>query len=225
MRRLLASFVAIAVLGLSVAAKASTLYTDGTSTYADAELISAGPFGPTLQPSAIITDSFTLSQSDTVTGIDFVAWIGENDPLSSVDWSIGNSAFGTDLGSGTVDPNGNYLQTNSGGPWYVYDETFSIPGQSLAAGTYYLTLSNAYAGAPGDDLVFWDINTNGTSTSEITYLGRTSSAGHETFDILGTENTSAATPEPSSLTLIGTGVLSLVGVARKRFAGLVRRGR
>jgi hypothetical protein len=222
MRRLLASFVAIAVVGLSVAARASTLYTDGTSTYADAELISAGPFGPTLQPSAVITDSFTLSQSDTVTGIDFVAWIGENDPLSSVDWSIGNSAFGTDLGSGTVDPSGNYLQTNSGGPWYVFDETFSIPSLSLAAGTYYLTLGNADAGGA---LAFWDVNTDGTSSSEIAYLGRTSSAGYETFDILGTENTSAATPEPSSLTLIGTGVLSLVGVARKRFAGLVRRGR
>jgi len=185
---------------------AATLYTDGTSTYDyQAFPISNGEEAET-------TDSFMLSQSATVTGADFVAWVDTNSPPSSVDWSIGSSEFGSNLASGTADPSNSYIEQNTCCGYSIYDETFSIPSLSLGAGTYYLTLGGAISSG-GD--VYWDANPTGSSTAAAELEEIYGSVRPETFDILGTENASA-TPEPSSLLLLSTGLLGLAAAVRRK---------
>ena len=208
MKKALLAFLAIALAYAATAAPAfaQVLYTSGSSTY--------NLNGYAIQSPLYVTDSFDPTQSGTATSVEFVAWLYLGDSLTDVSWSIGTTADSSNLGSGTVDPSASFIQANSFG-YNVYSETFSIPNLSLTDGdTYYLTLQNAVSS--NTDPVFWDENDN----SNTGYQGGGGTAngavGSETFEILGTPNTVAATPEPSSLLLLGTGLLGLGLVARAR---------
>jgi hypothetical protein len=111
--------------------------------------------------------------------------------------------------SGTSSFSSNLFQSNNGG-YILYTSTAGITPVTLGAGTYYLELYNAVASSGVS--VFWDEN-NGPSTA---YENDTTGPiGSETFAIYGT---SAATPEPGTMIMFGTGVLGLLGAARRRFS-------
>jgi hypothetical protein len=157
----------------------------------------------TLDYGYVVTDSFTLSQSSTVTSANFLIWVISGDTLSSVDWSIGTSAYGGTPATATTLSLG---QTNSGvyGRYNIFDESISIPGLSLGAGTYWFTLQNAVAS--NGDLAYWDIS-NGPSSAVHSTIGTVPS---ETFQILG------PVPEPSSFLLLGSGLMGLAGMVRRK---------
>jgi hypothetical protein len=162
-----------------------------------------------------VSDSFTLPSSSTVTSANFLIWLYSGDTLSSVDWSIGTSAFDTSIGAATA-ATSSLSQTNSGlfGSYNIFNESISIPSLSLGAGTYWFTLQNAVVSNVYDP-AYWDIS-NGPSDAWENSLGDVngydgySGSNSETFQILGT------TPEPSSFLLLGSGLLGLAGLIKRK---------
>ena len=179
-----------------------------------------------------VSDQFILGSSDTITGVNFGAWLDPGDTFESVTWTISSG----DLGTGTVDGSGTASVSldSSVTPfvgYYGFDvasETFSISDLDLGAGTYFLTLDDA---AVNDgDAAYWDMNDvqdvsydsstgnnasncnagQGYNTDDGSYTGNCA----EAFQILGTSTTTSA-PEPGTLSLFGGGMLALV-LFRKR---------
>ena len=202
--------------GASVPASAGTLYTNGPSNYQTA----AYPinFGNE------ISDSFMIAANSTATSATFAVWVFSGDTVSSVDWSIGSSAFGGTVTTAT--PVGTLIGTNGDAcavldeTCDVYTETVSLGSLELAAGTYWFTLQNAVAPDPADpafsDPVFWD-QSNGPSTAfengSINLNGADGpGTNSETFSIDGT----SVVPEPSSLLLMTSGLLSFAGMVRRK---------
>jgi len=157
-----------------------------------------------------VTDSFVLSRSSTVTGVSFDAWLYPGDTMSQVDWSIGTSAFDSSLGSGTAATTGVFKETGLF-TYEIYTESISGLDLPLGAGTYWLTFRNATT--TNGDAAFWDEN-NGPSTAffQIPGLAITS----ETFQILG--ESESPIPEPSSFLLLGSGLVGLAGLIKRKLA-------
>jgi len=103
------------------------------------------------------SDSFTLATPATVSKIVFGAWVLPGDSVTGVTWAIGTAPFDTSLGTGTAATTSVYDSTNVDG-FDVHTVTFTIPTANLAAGTYYLTLSNATSADGLPNSVSWDIN-------------------------------------------------------------------
>ena len=70
-------------------------------------------------------------------------------------WSIGTSAFGSEIASGTAFLTSTCLNPTWGGKYALYQSSFAING-SVGAGTYYLTLHDAVASNGG--CLFWEDN-------------------------------------------------------------------
>jgi hypothetical protein len=218
-REILAFWLLILVGALAaVPASADTvLYSDGTSTYAENAY--------SMQSTFAITDSFTLSQTSTITAADFGIWLGSGESLTSVEWAITTAAFGgTTEASGTANPTAGSLITTYSVPsdpptiYDIYTETFSIPTLTLGPGTYYFQLGDAVSTTTPRITypVAWD-ESGGPSTAYQYQDPGTVSVGGETFDILGTEDV-AATPEPGSFLLLGSGLLAMAGLVRRKLA-------
>jgi len=188
---------------------------------ASADLYSNGPINGTLAAYDIfggqsISDSFVLSSASTVTGVDFGAWTGLGDSITSVQWSIGTTPGDSSLGGGVANTT-DVLFSNSNG-YTVDTDTFSTGSISLGAGTYYLTLQNSTT-ASGNSEGFWDIN-NGPSSGYFDganplandLSGCTTCS--EAFGIQGTGGT--VTPEPGYWALLSVAVVGLIWVKRRR---------
>jgi len=166
----------------------------------------------------IVSDTFTLSSNAMVGGFEIGMWEYPSSTLTSVDWSITSMENGgTSYGSGTVAGNSltqMYLSTDSYG-YYIYEITATGLNVGLTGGTYWLNLTNAQ---DSDNIaVYWDENSgvgcqsNGcpSKASE----SETGTIASESFTISGTGGT---TPEPSSIVLLGSGVLGLAGLLRRK---------
>jgi len=121
----------------------------------------------------------------------------------------------------------NFTQSGCSVNQYGYNvctETGMFNGPTLANGTYWLNLENAVV--PSGDPVYWDENSGVGCTSpgcpsEATCnscIVKGNSAPQnlppESFTLYG--NAVATTPEPGSLVLFGSGVLAVLGAARRR---------
>lgn len=180
----------------SVPASAGTLYSNGPGNYTvDAWTLNYG---------YVVTDSFTIAANSTATSATFDVWAFPGDTLSSVDWSIGSSPYSG--ATTTAAASGAFIETNGYG-YDIYTETISLGSLDLSAGTYYFTLQNA--NVPNGDPIYWDEN-DGPSTA---YESATGQIGSETFTI---DNSSPVIPEPSSLLLMGSGLLSFAGMMRRK---------
>jgi hypothetical protein len=196
----------------------STVYTSGSSTWEfDSWDISFGS----------VTDEFTLNQAETITGFTIDVWISSGDPVTSVDYSFGTTAYDTSLATGTATTTGALDVASNDYGYAVYTETASsITPVSLAAGTYWFTLQDA-VWSDGED-VSWDEN-DGSSIGysgevggpigdfDCTYDYGCGLSGGETFTLTGNSSTSPV-PEPGSLLLLGTGLAGLAGLIRRKIA-------
>ncbi|HZL27747.1 MAG TPA: PEP-CTERM sorting domain-containing protein [Acidobacteriaceae bacterium] len=152
---------------------------------------------------SVVTNSFTLSSTTNLQGANFYAWVLPGDSLTSVSWSITDTAYGTSIASGTVAGGPNTQVATAFGYYPVLEESLSIPALNLAAGTYWFQLSeglDAY-----DNNVYWDESDGPSTAFESGGVGQIPS---ETFQLI-------ATPEPSSFTLLGLGMLTLAGVVTR----------
>ena len=163
-------------------------------------------------------DTFFLSNKSTVTGFSFGAWLSPGDLLQSAEVSITSDIFG---GTKYFDQQVNFTQSGCFVNNLSYDvctETANFNGPTLNSGSYWVNLQNAISvdGTP----VYWDENSGIGCDSP--GCPSTGSEGEgtipsESFTILGTSGGTGTTPEPSSLLLFASGVLSSVMVLRRKF--------
>jgi len=181
-----------------------------------------------------VSNSFGLNNDSTITGFQYEIWAIPGDKQLSVDWTISSQQGGAGavFGSGTATVGGNGLQgtlasqfVSSNAYGYEIDlETvtgLSMPVNKSGSPTdYWLTLQNATDSqlAP----VYWDENSgegcggadgHGLYCSSLAWSDSAGTIPSEAFTVNG------QTPEPSSFLLLGSGILGLAGLVRKRFFG------
>ncbi len=206
----------ICLILAAIPAKAGTVYDDGPiNGTVNAWNISFG---------YAIGDTFTVSAgTSTLTGLTFGAWLTPGDTLETVEVTMTSQAFGgTVYFDQTVSFSASGCTVNGFG-YDVCTETGMFHGPTLANGTYWLEMQNAVVN--NGDPVYWDENSGIGCTSP----GCPSEATcpdcilkkdggdlpPESFTLYG--NVQGTTPEPGSFLLFGSGVLTVVGLVRRRF--------
>jgi PEP-CTERM motif-containing protein len=197
----------------------SSLCLIATPLVAQVDLYDDGPTDGTTDAWTInfgftLSDSFTLSNPGSVSGLQFAAWLLPGDVLESVEVSMTSDEFG-----GTI-----YFQqqvdiTQSGCVLNQYNynvctETAIFSGPSLNAGFYWLNLQNGVVNT--GDPVYWDEDRGPSEASENS-LGTVPSESFTILGSTGTSTTTGTTPEPGSLMLFGSGVLGFLGIVRRKF--------
>jgi hypothetical protein len=169
----------------------------------------------------VVSDTFPIADNGTqITGADFAMWLSlPGDVLESAELSITSGENG---GTSYFDQIVNFTQSNcvpnqsQYGSYNVCQEATSFNGPTLNSGTYWLNLQNAVVNT--GDPIYWDENEGPSSASE-NIIGTIPS---ESFTLLGTNSSStssttsiASVPEPSSMVLFATGILSVAGALRR----------
>lgn len=140
---------------------------------------------------------------------------------TSFSYEIGSSAFGTDIGSGTVAQNASnsHLLFTNGLGYGVYDVTVPVSGSTMTAGgTYWVSISNA-TDAANDGTQAWDTpngGLGGPATCNFRQSGTNfgdCGVGGESFTI---PCCGPPVPEPSSILLFGSGILGIAGILRRK---------
>jgi len=167
-----------------------------------------------------MTESFVLASASVVSSIDFGIWLTAGDSLNTINYCISSATFcgGTSYGSGASAPvTTSYLQTET---LLGYDAKFATgSGISLAAGTYYLTLSN-----PGNLLaaqgkaVLWDFADDPGSSTARRIANGTSGAGTSNTPMTLAVNGTGPTPEPATWLLGIAGLACMARLGRRRSA-------
>ena len=181
----------------------------------------------------VVSDTFALAGSSSVNGFMIGVWnecegCGE---MTSLQWSMTSAPNGgTVYGSGTATTGGGsgglltsqLLYTNQFG--YGIDEV-TVSGLSVnfgLGGTYWLNLQNAQG---GDGYFFWDENSGagcggdngmgGGCPSQAQDNNGIGTIPSESFTVLAALP-DRAFPEPSSILLLGSGALGVLGVLRRK---------
>lgn len=184
-----------------------------------------GPFNGTVDSWTInngfvVSDTLTLGSNSTIRGFDFTVWAFPGDTPLTVDWSISSAADGgTVFGSGTASLTTTSLGTNQYG-YAIDEETVAGLTLPLGADSYWLNLENATTAQ--NNPLYWDENSGaGCTTPGCPSQASENSVGSipsESFTISG-DSGNGTTPEPSSIMLLGSGIIGLTVVMRRRWMG------
>jgi len=183
--------------------------------------------------SEALYDNFTLTQAATITSIQWTGTRTNSVPLNGIEFYIYSNSAQNDPGTllyAAFSPGGN-------------NETFLFPAVSgvnentysantnidvVTPGQYWLSIVGVVPDggdlADGFGTYGWAYTFTGDSKGYSDYLGvRTQTNTDFTFTLNGTLDPvvtppTATTPEPSSLVLMGSGVLSMAGMVRRRLA-------
>jgi hypothetical protein len=167
-----------------------------------------------------VSDNFDATRcgagSCLITDFSFGAWAFPGDTLDSVELQLGSSSFGTDFGDLTLfRPTLEDQGTNQFGfDKQVY--TFILSGGPTMGATPWVTLSNASI-ANGDP-IYWDEN-SGPSLAFESSVGSISSEAFTLSSVpcgVHGPDCPPPIPEPSSIMLFGSGILSLAGILRRK---------
>jgi hypothetical protein len=233
MRIAFLSLLTILCLGLGSNSFAGTIYQDGPTLGTSNAIFIDGPGGPFGQS---ISDGFVAGTCTGCTGtgtggeVYFAEWVLSGTVPTGVSYSIGGTNFTTPINPALgfmttlLCTNGAPFNggTCAGGFGYdVYQSQFNLtnnPNNSFTAGdTYWLTLTGA-TDNQHTGFNAWDIN-NGPATCDVEHGAIVQGGGvacgfaGESFTITGGQPT---TPEPSSILLLGSGILGLAGVLRRK---------
>jgi PEP-CTERM motif len=160
----------------------------------------------------VVSDTFAWSGGN-LNSVSFGVWEFPGDVMQTVDFSITATENGTGVG-GTRNVSDIYISTNQ----YGYDVdtiSFNTGGVPLSAGTYWLNLANATV--PSGDPVYWDENSGaGCQSSGCPSSASESSVGTIASEAFTVTGSSPTTPEPSSIMLLGSGILGLAGLLRRK---------
>ena len=202
------------------------------------------PTRDSLNASSVIADEFTLSAAatlDRVTFAEFTLNFNGTTPAvpQTIKWCIGTSAFGSSVGCGTATITPTATGTRSGSPNYFdFSSSFDLPSLSVAAGTYFLSLTDGTDTISGHPTLphnndYW-ANTAATSGDALggSPTGGTSSSlnSEMSFQIYGTVANGGgggggtSVPEPQTALLLTSGLLSLA-LSRRRPRGDQARAR
>ncbi len=229
MRIALLSLLTILCLALCSTAFAGVIYDDGPIDGNTNGLFIDGPGGAFGQT---ISDGYMATGSGTPGVLTFGEWTAVGSTPTAINWAFGSTSFGTDLGhgSGVIDLSTSHdLGPNPFG-FEIWETEVNLSGGTgllpqTMGGTYYLTLNGATDSLGGSDA--WDIN-NGAATCFFENPAGSGPCGFpgESFTIstsattttstTSTTTTSGTTPEPSSIMLLGSGILGLAGVLRRK---------
>lgn len=188
-------------------------------------LYTNGPYNGTSEAWPInfgytVSDSFVLIGGNYVTGMNFVYWdASSSDSLSNV-----GVAFTTDPNptSGFTQYGATNTALNGGMPnqygYYLFEATLSgIPGQGPLY-VRYVTLGNACTVSGCSTPIYWDENSgidcDWYGCPSTAYENQVGSIPSESFTLTGVGD--IGIPEPSSILLLGSGVLGIVGLLRRR---------
>lgn len=174
-----------------------------------------GPGGPYGQS---ISDEFISVATGSPGVANFGEWTLGGAP-TVVNWSLGTTSFGSDLGSGGGAVTSTFRGTNAFG-YGIYNTQVRISisgsGGLMAGHTYYFTLSGAND-AGGSQLDAWD---DIESPLASCYFQNPSSSGGcpttESESLTITGCCGRPVPEPGSILLFGSGILGLAGVLRRK---------
>jgi hypothetical protein len=206
--------VASTLAAVPAGANSTVLYDNTTSS-------SYQTYAFNISPDWVVSDSFSLSNASLVNGATFALWIPPGDSLTSVDWSISPNSGQGNFPSGTAT---SFITTLAPAPSWIFSiygvdidlETITFPNVNLAAGTYWFELG--YATTALGNNVYWDASIGPSSATQSVYFDgvdyfEESLWESQTFQIDGS---TAATPEPGSFMLLGTGLIGLAGLVRRK---------
>jgi hypothetical protein len=215
------SLLALCLILAAFPAVAQTVYSNGpTNGNTDAWYVNFG---------FAVSDTFNVALNvTTITGATFSMWLYPGDTLTSAELSITSQENGGTNYYTQVD---NFNQSGCGTNRYGFDvctETTAFSGPTLQAGTYWLNVQNA--SDPSGDPVYWDENSGPSSASNnavgtipseaFTLFGTCRVEGSPPGECNTTTTTSTTTtgtvPEPATIMLFGSGILSLAGMVRRK---------
>jgi hypothetical protein len=187
----------------------TTFYNDGGIDGNDNGFFISGPNLPNpLGSFQDISNGFVSVASGTPNQLEFGEWVLSGSTPTSISYELGSSAFGADLGFGTVTQNSSnsvFKFTNSFG-YGIYDVTIPVTSAAMTAGnTYWVSLSNA-ANTGSTQSGAWDIPNSGSggpATCNFRQSGTNygdCGLGGESFTITGGNSCN-----PVSLSLYTTG--------------------
>jgi hypothetical protein len=174
----------------------------------------------------VVSDTFNVNNAwdfAVVQGASFSMWLYPGDVLSSAELSITSSENG---GTSYFDQYVNFNSTNCQANQYGFnvctETTYFENYNAMTNGTYWVNLKNA--SVTSGDPVYWDENFGGPSSYALGQsLASENTVGtipSESFTLYGVQtyvnNSTTTVPEPSSIMLIGSGILGLAGMLRRK---------